>query len=458
MNYLRTAEMLHAWTTWEENTGFEKRLQNARRSLSIFQHHDGVSGTAKDYVMKDYEKMMNEGIKNSKFVIQQAVYKLLTEPNIYHPDYSFTYFNIDDSRTAANDDTSRSVIIIGDEIPFKYVVIHNSQTYARNEIVEFLVAKPFVCVTDSDGNTVDAQVGPSISWHKGIYDPQQPIFSTTKYRLMFTASVPALGLSAYKLNAKTNKDECASTTFSEITVFSDTHFDVNLNDYPEKVKIEEPREISMRINENSPGASFNKMGILKSLSINNKSPVVPVHMEFMKYGTRMTHGQRSGAYLFLPEGTAQKMPITQPIVVYTNGPLESCVSTGLNFVVHENILRNGGDALEIRNMVDIGERINTEIIMRLSTNINSGNVFYTDLNGLNYVRREVFKKLPLQGNYYPIPAGIFIEDEAHRLSLFTSAPLGGSSLSSGEIEIMQDRRLNQDDERGECWRNIQLPD
>lgn len=449
MNYLRSAEMLHAMTaTWESSTGFEKRLENARRSLSIFQHHDGVTGTAKDYVMRDYDKMMVEGIKNSKFVIQQAVYKLLTEPNIYHPDYSFTYFNIDDSRTATNDDSSRSVIIIGDEIPFKYVVIHNSQTYARNEIVEFFVAKPFVCVTDSDGNTVDAQVAPSFSWHKGIYQSHQPQFSTTKYRLMFTASVPTLGLSVYKLNAKNSKDECPSTTFTQVTIFSDTHFDVKLEDYPEKVKFEEPREISMRINENSAGASFNKMGILKSLSIDSKSAVVPVHLEFLKYGTRMSSGQRSGAYLFLPDGEAQKISLEPPIVVFCSGALESSVSTGLSFVVQENILRSGGDALEIRNMVDIGDMSNTEIVMRLSTNIKSGNTFYTDLNGMQYVKREMFKKLPLQGNYYPIPTGIFIEDDSLRLSLFTSTPLGGTSLKSGEIEIMQDRRLNQDDERG----------
>lgn len=65
-----------------------------------------------------------------------------------------------------------------------------------------------------------------------------------------------------------------------------------------------------------------------------------------------------------------------------------------------------------------------------------------------YVKREIFSKIPLQGNYYPISAGIFIEDDSLRLSLFTAAPLGGSSLKTGEMEIMQDRRLIQDDERG----------
>ena len=146
---------------------------------------------------------------------------------------------------------------------------------------------------------------------------------------------------------------------------------MNLSEYPEKVKFSEPREVSLRINENSPGASFNKMGMLKSLSQDSKSPVVPVHLSFMKYGTRTGHGQQSGAYLFLPDGPAQEMAVRSPIVVVTTGLLESSVSSGLPFAIHESILRSNGDALEIRNYVDIGDRSNTEIVMRLSTNIES---------------------------------------------------------------------------------------
>lgn len=43
---------------------------------------------------------------------------------------------------------------------------------------------------------------------------------------------------------------------------------------------------------------------------------------------------------------------------------------------------------------------------------------------------------------------MFIQDDTTRLTLLTATPLGGSSLKSGDIEIMQDRRLSQDDNRG----------
>lgn len=161
----------------------------------------------------------------------------------------------------------------------------------------------------------------------------------------------------------------------------------------------------------------------------------------------MSHGTKSGAYLFIPDGPSTPLQIGTPTVLMSKGELQQDLTAGLPFAVHENVLR-AGESLEIRNFVDIGDMGNTEIVMRLSTNIRSNKTFYSDLNGMQMMKRERLSKIPLQGNYYPIASGIFIEDQAWRLTLLAGLPLGGSSLKSGEIEIMQERRLNQDDDRG----------
>ncbi|XP_030376251.1 alpha-mannosidase 2 isoform X2 [Scaptodrosophila lebanonensis] len=444
MHYVRAAEMLYAWNEWEDAAGLARKLEQARRDLSLFQHHDGITGTEKTHVVLDYEKRLFEAIRACQFVMQQAVYRLLTKPSIYSPDFKFHYFTLDDSRwpgSGVND--SRTTIILGEELPTKHVVIHNTLPRWRKQLVDFYVSTPFVSVSDLAGNSVQAQVSPVWSWYRDrITQTIHPQGSTTKYRVIFKARVPPMGLSTYVLTLTASKSP--DTSYASNLLLRSKPISVNLGDYPEAVKFGDHRELSLRVG-NGPKVAFSDRGLLKSIQISPDTEHVPVHLKFVKYGTR-SHGDRSGAYLFLPDGPASTISTMSPVVLVTEGQLESSVSVGLPFVVHQTIL--GGDAPEIRNLVDIGDADNTEIVMRLQTRINSGDVFYTDLNGLQHIKRRRFSKLPLQANYYPVPSAIFIEDANTRLTFLTAQPLGGSSLAVGEIEIMQDRRLASDDDRG----------
>ncbi|XP_034662495.1 alpha-mannosidase 2 [Drosophila subobscura] len=444
MHYVRSAEMLSAWNVWPNNTGFDRVLANARRQLSLFQHHDGITGTAKTHVVLDYEKRMVEALKGCQSVMQQSIYRLLTKPSIYSPDYNFVYFMLDDSRLPGSGvEDLRTTIILGDQLPTKHVVMHNTLPHWREQLVDFFVSSPFVSVTDATNNPVEAQVTPVWTWHHDtITKTTHPQASTTKYRIIFKARVPPMGLSTYVLTVSDSKPE--HTSYASNLLLRSNPQTVRLGQYPQDVKFGEHREISLRVGQ-GPTLAFSEQGLLKSMQLTPDSSHVPVHLKFLRYGTRQ-HGDRSGAYLFLPNGPASPYPSTNPVVLVTEGKLESTVSVGLPNVIHQTIMRGG--APEIRNLVDIGVMDNTEIVMRLQTQIDSRNIFYTDLNGLQHIRRRRLWKLPLQANYYPVPSAMFIEDANMRLTLLTGQPLGGSSLAPGEMEIMQDRRLARDDERG----------
>merc|ERR1712192_20604 len=64
------------------------------------------------------------------------------------------------------------------------------------------------------------------------------------------------------------------------------------------------------------------------------------------------------------------------------------------------------------------------------------------------IRRKRYAKLPLQANFYPLPSLGYVQDAESRLSLVSSQPLGGTSGASGQIEVMLDRRLMQEDDQG----------
>ncbi|XP_021909723.1 alpha-mannosidase 2 [Carica papaya] len=90
-----------------------------------------------------------------------------------------------------------------------------------------------------------------------------------------------------------------------------------------------------------------------------------------------------------------------------------------------------------------------ELIVRYKTDVDSKRVFYSDLNGFQMSRRETYDKIPLQGNYYPMPSLAFIQgSNGKRLSVHSRQSLGVASLKDGWLEIMLDRRLTNDDGRG----------
>eukprot|EP01017_Pseudomicrothorax_dubius_P019484 TRINITY_DN2142_c0_g3_i3.p1 TRINITY_DN2142_c0_g3~~TRINITY_DN2142_c0_g3_i3.p1 ORF type:complete len:253 (-),score=88.54 TRINITY_DN2142_c0_g3_i3:90-848(-) len=84
--------------------------------------------------------------------------------------------------------------------------------------------------------------------------------------------------------------------------------------------------------------------------------------------------------------------------------------------------------------------------------------FYTDSNGLEMQKRVLdfrpsWALQPLErvsGNYYPITSAIYLEDKSsdRRMTLMNDRAQGGSSLRSGEIELMIQRKIKKDDGRG----------
>ena len=86
------------------------------------------------------------------------------------------------------------------------------------------------------------------------------------------------------------------------------------------------------------------------------------------------------------------------------------------------------------------------MISRFVTDLNTDNEFFTDSNGLQSMRRK-FDPLrdprkPVAANYYPVTSHIFLRDSLRNLqfSVLVDRGQGGSSLQSGELELLLHRR------------------
>lgn len=99
-------------------------------------------------------------------------------------------------------------------------------------------------------------------------------------------------------------------------------------------------------------------------------------------------------------------------------------------------------------MVDIRSEVNRELVMRFVSDIANGNRFYSDLNSFQMQQRRTLSKLPLQANFYPMSSASFLQDSTSRVSLLSAQSQAVASLRPGELEVVLDRRLQQDDNRG----------
>ena len=70
--------------------------------------------------------------------------------------------------------------------------------------------------------------------------------------------------------------------------------------------------------------------------------------------------------------------------------------------------------------------------MRILSSVDKKKVFYTDLNGFQLTRRKIYSKLPMQGNFYPMPSMAVLQDAKHRLTFFSRQPLGVALLKRGK--------------------------
>lgn len=64
------------------------------------------------------------------------------------------------------------------------------------------------------------------------------------------------------------------------------------------------------------------------------------------------------------------------------------------------------------------------------------------------IRRKRFDKLPLQAQFYPMTTAAFLDANQRRVTLLGRQALGVASLAAGQMEVILDRRLMQDDDRG----------
>ncbi|XP_009992596.1 PREDICTED: alpha-mannosidase 2x [Chaetura pelagica] len=283
-------------------------LSNARRNLGLFQHHDAITGTAKEAVAVDYGVRLLHSLTNLKRVIINAAhYLVLWNKDTYHHDPAAPFLGMDDTRPSQDSLPDKTVVKL-DTSP-RFLVVFNPLEQERLSVVPVLVDSPHVRVLSEEGKPLPIQ----LSAHWGSATDMVP----DVYQVSVLARLPALGLRVLQLHRSPDGRPAASTRLY-----------LHGRDVP--VRRQEP---------------------------------VPPHLLVASYYQHV-----------------------QTVVRLYNVP-------GVE-----------GLSLDVSCVVDIRDHINKELALRFTTDIESDDAFFTDLNGFQIQPRRYQRKLPLQANFYPIPA------------------------------------------------------
>ncbi|XP_060195923.1 alpha-mannosidase-like isoform X1 [Lycium barbarum] len=412
-------------------------------ALGITQHHDAVTGTAKQHTTDDYAKRLAIGASESEAVVNSALSCLVNSTSGPCSTTSSSFnqcqlLNISYCPPTEEDITEGKNLV---------VVAYNPLGWNRTDIIKIPVNSANLIVKDSMGNLVEAQFIELdnitsnlrkfyVKAYLGISPKQAP-----KYWLFFRVSVPPLGWNTYFISKASQKG--SSTGYvTKMFLF--------------------PLNETVEIGPGNLKASFSSnTGQLKHL-YNSKTGVdIPVQQSYLWYGSSLTADQDSGAYIFRPDGSPPVIVAKSQVPIKVmRGPLVDEIHQKFNSWISQ-VVRIYKDKEHVELEFTVGpiptaDSVGKEVITKMTANMATNKVLYTDSNGRDFIKRvrdhradwHLQVTQPVAGNYYPVNLGMYITDNKSELSVLVDRATGGASIKDGEIELMLHRRLIYDDDRG----------
>lgn len=303
-----------------------KLLTEARRNLGLFQHHDAITGTAKDWVVVDYGTRLYHSLINLKKVIVDAAHLLLLKnKDMYSYNPSTPFFIMDEVQKAQDALPQKTVIkVTGQPRP---LTVFNPFEQERLSVVSVCVSSPKIRVMDAAGKPVKVQI--SAVWDGAT------VVSRDTYQVSFVAHLSPLGFAVYQLveseSSETIKADYTIFTRGKSKVTSDGVFQVTeLDDIVQDLTLE----------NSYLKLDFSQMsGLLEKMKIKESGKTHDVKVAFNWYGTT-NNRDKSGAYLFLPDGDAKPYVFDPPVIRVTHGSVFSEVVCFFNHITHTVRLYN----------------------------------------------------------------------------------------------------------------------
>ncbi|KAK0605016.1 hypothetical protein LWI29_021857 [Acer saccharum] len=409
-------------------------------ALGIAQHHDAVAGTAKQHTTNDYAKRLAIGSYEAEAVVSSALSCLVNNKSGDQCSKPALTFSQCPLLNISYCPPTEGYISEGNNL---IIVAYNSLGWNRTDIIRIPVNDSNFVVQDSSGNTIDAQYIPldNVTRNLRNFYTQAYLGQSSKqvpqYWLLFQASVPPLGWNTYFIS------KAAGTV-------------------KRRNKFLSPQNDTIEIGPGNLKMSFSSAtGQLKQMYNSRTGVNTPVQQSFLWYSSS-TDAQASSAYVFRPnQGPPTIVSRSVPLKVFRGSLVDEVHQQFNPWIYQVTRLYKHKEHAEVEytiGPIPTEDGFGKEIISRITANMVTQKVFYTDSNGREFLKRvrdyradwNLSVNQPVAGNYYPLNLGIFTTDKNTEFSVLVDRATGGASIEDGELEIMLHRRILAVDGRGEA--------
>ncbi|XP_041364636.1 lysosomal alpha-mannosidase-like [Gigantopelta aegis] len=399
------------------------RVQTLKEGMAVLQHHDAITGTEKEAVVRDYNKLLSVGRHSCQSVVSDA-YKTLSG-DVHQPKQEFCpLLNI--SSCPPTEKYSKFI-----------ATMYNPLSRSVTSWIRLPVTKSEYRVVDPSGNVVPNEVLPLSE--STFHIPERPT-SSPKNDLIFKVQLPPLGFKSYVVESHSDAEAGSKPQFMPI--------------YSNK----------MKISNNLLTVTIDKeWGTITQIANVESGIFINLKQELQYYEGMSAALKPSGAYIFNPRGVTAKSFHSSVITTVLKGKLVTEVHQNFSDWASQVIrLYDSTNYVEIEwtvGPIPVAEDyLGKEVIAMYKSDLNNHGKFYTDSNGREIMERRrnhrdtwvLEEHSPVASNYYPVTSKIFITDPTRniQLTVLTDRCQGGSSIRDGEIELMLHRRTTRDDNLG----------
>ncbi|KAL0223649.1 hypothetical protein P9112_003039 [Eukaryota sp. TZLM1-RC] len=402
------------------------RLEEPRRTVSLVQHHDAITGTSRHQTLIDYHRRLDSAIMETEKVVIDGL-EVITEGSII--------------KNLKLSGPSTVVIVNPDKV---------SKTFVDFSLT---IDDQFRCfdIVSSKGEHLDFKVTPAIN-HASFDGPDTSLDDQVAVSVLIDLlpfSVTQLDLIPCKRNGFM-EEAGKLTLFSKETSMNKIgelwkgvkNFGILSGDHVIDFKdIHEFNQVSVEMGQNSH-FELDKSGQVSSVTIKGKK--FDISSQILEYSTK-----RSGAYLFRPLEEPRTLELKARYAIISENRLGSSATvwfdTGL--AIKWSIGHVINDVITLDYELSVQAKENQEIVVRFASNhFQSKKIdFWTD-NGLELVLRSSHSD-SIAADYFPSVRYSALTSEKSSMALYHSQALGARA-EDNYIEVMVARNLKDDDGRG----------